>query len=380
MADKIYKSKIGGEVSPVVPPATDPSHAINKQQAEEIAIPVVNSDTPYADAATMYADQANQKKGFIYVVDGVGQFFYKGTAVGDSTDYERVGLNDNNIHLVPSVDDGVSTIYFYDSNNPDVLLYHFIRHNAVKNTLEFGSNNGNGEIISSMIDRGKKDWEFQDSIQILMPGRGVRFATPSFNNSDIYTSGNNGVGKYELIVNDGGVLELWSMANNVLDQKIWGSDTGVGSISNITEIPNRSYNDLQDLPKRTFKDYNETSTYTFQLEDKDRFVVLGDNVTDISVPVGVFSNGDVLAVNEGSNLVNALIEQGDGVTSSLMFKPEGDTYRLKTYGTVYIQLISANAGNITGDLIQEYAIRQSPNGTLWKVSVDNTGSEVITAL
>lgn len=36
MADKIYKSKIGGEVSPVVPTATEPTHAVPLSQVRDL--------------------------------------------------------------------------------------------------------------------------------------------------------------------------------------------------------------------------------------------------------------------------------------------------------------------------------------------------------
>ena len=178
--------------------------------------PIQNTDNPYLTEAAMHLDQANQLEGYGYLVDGVGAFTYLGTVAGTAADY---------LPFMPTKDislrspNTASTIYFYDSLTNDAL-YTFIRYNAATNFFEFGSNNGQGEVISAKIDRGKTDWEFQDRIQILAPGRGVSFLTPSATNLD----GNSASKKYELRVNDGGVIELWTIdSTGFLDALVWSS-------------------------------------------------------------------------------------------------------------------------------------------------------------
>lgn len=96
-----------------------------------------------------------------------------------------------------------STIYFYDNETTEDL-YSFIRYNAATNLLEFGSNDGDGEVVSARIDRGKKDWEFRERIQILKKGRGITLIGENGDESD----GNVSTQKYEVAVGDGGILYL----------------------------------------------------------------------------------------------------------------------------------------------------------------------------
>ena len=194
-----YKLKTGEEVAPFPP--------------------IQNTAKPYLTEAAMYADQANQLQGYGYLVDGVGAFIYLGTVAGTAADYtpfmttKDISLRSNNT---------ASTIYFYDSLTNDAF-YTFIRYNAATNFFEFGSKAGDGqdEVISAQIDRGKTDWEFQDRIQILAPGRGVSFLTPSATDLD----GNSAAKKYELRVNEGGVIELWTLLGTQgLDALVWSSE------------------------------------------------------------------------------------------------------------------------------------------------------------
>jgi len=158
------------------------------------------------------------------LVDGVGAFTYLGTVAGTAADYtpfmptKDITLRSNNTS---------STLYFYDSLT-SISLYAFMRYNASNNFFEFGSNDGSGERISARIDRGKRDWEFQDRIQIKKLGRGVTMYTP-------------GGLVYEIRTNDGGVLELWSVGS------IGNLQTLVWSSANITAKKASTTFDLSDL-------------------------------------------------------------------------------------------------------------------------------------
>ena len=205
---------------------------------EEVAYfpPIQNTGNPYLTEAAMHLDQANQLEGYGYLVDGVGAFAYLGSLAGTAADYEGfVSIERfNKIESVLDIDEVINEIrnltlrnngeissglYMYDNPTTEIF-YQFIRYNASTNFIEFGSNDGQGEVISAKIDRGKADWEFQDRIQILKPGRGVNFLTPSVTDLD----GNAFVNKYELRVNEGGVLELWTLLNTqALDALVWSS-------------------------------------------------------------------------------------------------------------------------------------------------------------
>ena len=119
--------------------------------------PIQNTDNPYLTEAAMHADQANQLEGYGYLVDGIGAFTYLGTAAGTAADYEAF-MPTKDISL--RSDNTASTIYFYDALGNDVN-YAFIRYNASNNNLEFGSEDGQGEVISARIDRGKKTGSFR---------------------------------------------------------------------------------------------------------------------------------------------------------------------------------------------------------------------------
>ena len=193
--------------------AIDSRYKLKTGEEVDYFPPIQNTGNPYDTEAAMHADQANQLEGYGYLVDGLGAFTYLGTVAGTAADYKPF-MPTKDIKLQGAFEDD-STIYFYEGT-----AYFFIRNNSLANFFEFGSNDGSGEVISARIDRGKSDWEFQDRIQILKPGRGVSFLSPSATNLD----GNSNTNKYELRINEGGVIELYTMNNNALASLVWSSD------------------------------------------------------------------------------------------------------------------------------------------------------------
>ena len=204
---------------------------------EEVAYfpPIQNTANPYLTEAAMHADQANQLQGYGYLVDGVGAFTYLGTVAGTAADYEPFS-NKYSKDIILRSPNTSSSIKFLDNLTVDDLGF-FMRYNASNNFFEIGSNDGVEDIIVAKIDRGKADWEFQDRIQILKPGRGVNFLTPSATELD----GNAFANKYELRVNEGGVIELWTLNDTgFLDALVWSSD-------NVTAKKASSTFDLSNL-------------------------------------------------------------------------------------------------------------------------------------
>ena len=184
-------------------------------------VAVANSESPYIDLAAMFADQSGQEAGRLYVVTDKGHFEYLGTTLGNLTDYRSIRDGKDIILRSPNTS---SSIKFLDDLTTDTVGF-FMRYNAANNFFEIGSNDGAGDVIVAKIDRGKKDWEFQNRIQILAPGRGVNFLTPSATDLD----GNSIIKKYELRVNEGGVIELWTLSGGgILDALVWSSETSSG--------------------------------------------------------------------------------------------------------------------------------------------------------
>jgi len=311
--------------------------------------PVINTDNPYLTEAAMHADQSNQLEGYGYLVTDVGAFIYLGTVAGTAEDYEAF-MPTKDITL--RSDNTSSTIYFYD-NLTNNNFYQFIRYNAATNFLEFGSEDGNGEVISARIDRGKTDWEFQDRIQILKPGRGVSFLTPSATNLD----GNSGIKKYELRVNEGGVIELWTLGFNTLDVLVWSSAASYRTLKMLTSA---------DMP------------YTLLESDKDKFLNFQDGGT-------VKVDGNLMSFAEGVIGVNVsglpLIFEGITVPANDVKPPDGKIREIKPYGTFSLYKSTYDpAFVLSGDLITDFEIFESPNGTLYKVGVDDTGARTSIAL
>ena len=57
---------------------------------QEVDYLIANSDNPYLSEAAMHADQANQKQGYIYVVENVGHFEKLSTSAGVAGDYRQL--------------------------------------------------------------------------------------------------------------------------------------------------------------------------------------------------------------------------------------------------------------------------------------------------
>ena len=189
--------------------------------------PIQNTASPYATEAAMYADQANQLEGYGYLVDGAGAFTYLGTVAGTAADYEPFSNKYSKDIILRSANTS-SSIKFLDSLTNDTLGF-FMRYNAANNFFEIGSNDGAGDVIVAKIDRGKTDWEFQDRIQILKKGRGISL----IGNSGSETDGNQELFKYEVTVEDGGVLNLKdSVSGGLASGKILVSNGLSGTTAN----------------------------------------------------------------------------------------------------------------------------------------------------
>ena len=336
--------------------------------------PIQNTATPYATEAAMHADQANQLQGYGYLVDGVGAFTYLGTVAGTAADYEAfmptkdISLRSNNT---------ASTIYFHDALDHD-LLYAFIRYNAASNYLEFGSNdnNGLGDVVSAQIDRGKTDWEFKNYIIINKPGRGVRMYSPD----------NAG---YEIRTNDGGVLELWALTGGGnLDTLVWSSATSsgldlrasnlAGDLSTAEKGGIRTKIGAVNVNRNLKMLTSADMPYTLLESDKDKFLNFQDGGT-------VKVDGNLMSFGEGVIGVNVsgvpLIFEGITVPEGEVKAPEGKIRSIKTYGTFSLYKSTYDpAFVLSGDLVTDFEIFESPNGTLYKVGVDDTGAITSIAL
>ena len=335
-----YKLKTGEEVEPFPP--------------------IQNTDNPYLTEAAMHADQSNQLQGYGYLVTDVGAFIYLGTVAGTAADYKAF-MPTKDISL--RSDNTASTIYFYDALGNDVN-YAFIRYNAATNYLEFGSNDGQGDVVSAQIDRGKTTWEFKNYIIINNPGRGVQMKDPA------------GAG-YELRTNDGGVLELWSRSGTgSLETLVWSSATSSGldlRASNLAADLNTAEQDgiktkigASERQVRVIS----TATYTVVNEDKNKlllFTINGGDVT-INIPDGTFPIGNEKVV--GFSYFNNIIFNESTGNNSILASP-GEAKEVEATSKFELDFALGNTCYLTGSLIKDYEIFKTSTGVLKKLTVND---------
>ena len=306
---------------------------------EEVAPfpPIQNTDNPYGSEAAMHADQANQLQGYGYLVTDVGAFIYLGTVAGTAADYKAFSKKYSKDIILRS-DNTSSTLYFYDNLANDAN-YAFMRYNASNNFFEFGSNDGVGEVISAKFDRGNENWEFKDNIIIDKPGRGVTMSAPGGN------------ARYEIRTNDGGVLELWTVnAVGNLDTLVWSSANAA--------------------TKREIKEIT-SNPYTVIESDKNKYLIINvfGGVT-LNIPENTFSS---FAEIEGTCQSRVSFDQSTG--NLFLQACEGKLDIVKNLGSFNIKVDHLNnTGILSGDLILDYELKQSPDGTLHRIGVADDGT------
>ena len=330
------------------------------KEVEALPVPIQNTDNPYTDEAAMHADQSNQLEGYGYLVTGVGAFIYLGTLAGTAEDYEAFMPTKD---IILKSDNTSSTLYFYDNLTYDTQ-YAFIRYNASNNNLEFGSKDGSiqDEVISAIIDRGKTDWQFKDTIQINNPGKGVWMHSPD-NTS------------YQIRTNDGGVLELWTTdGSGNLETLVW-------SAANVQ----------RRTTKRIVSDAGEL-IYTLTSEDKYKFLNLRATQSSASIKIvldpNVFELGDEIEgyehfgnrnVTIKSNMPYDRYKRGLATVNSGELIPDG-YFKIRIVNRASTGALDPTAALITGDFIQAFEVVASPDGTLHKIGVANDGTRTSTLL
>jgi len=118
--------------------------------------------------------------------------------------------------------------------------------------------------------------------------------------------------------------------------------------------------------------------YTLLESDKDKFLNFQDGGT-------VKVDGNLMSFGEGVIGVNVsgvpLIFEGITVPEGEVKAPEGKIRSIKTYGTFSLYKSTYDpAFVLSGDLVTDFEIFESPNGTLYKVGVDDTGAITSIAL
>lgn len=223
-----------------------------------------------------------------------------------------------------------------------------------------------------------------DEIPVEWGGNNTEWATEKGNVTHIWKGTQAGY--------DNVLPEAWKTNEKVL--KIIGNGevytgehggSGTSSINNITEIANRSYNDLQDLPggsKILFDSDLENGNYVVKNSDNGKIISFS-NVSNASPNVqldpAILDTGFNLNVKAGYSGKIVTFE-ATGNTSNNFTVEAGLTGKLRPNGIALLRKSGANVIIGTGEFIKNYELFESPDGTLHKIGVANDGTRTSTPL
>jgi hypothetical protein len=145
---------------------------------------------------------------------------------------------------------------------------------------------------------------------------------------------------------------------------------------NDTDVVNKTYVDELIGRDEKYIDGNTTPNYTLISEDKNKFLSFRYADVNLTIPTGVFQNGDVIKGFAHSGRIT--------INSNLQYTvfPMGSTSKCWGYFEIRISSTSvstpnADAGLVTGDFIKDKTYSKSANGTIWEITVNDSG--VVTA-
>jgi len=122
------------------------------------------------------------------------------------------------------------------------------------------------------------------------------------------------------------------------------------------------------------------NTYTLILSDKSKMLMFTGISPFVTINQNIFLGGEEIICSFGGT-GDLTFTVWDGTNGFVALDTvEGKLPRIKEGGSFRIIFQNPYPAYLSGDLVQEYGIRQSPNGTLYKISVSDAGVEVITAL
>lgn len=141
---------------------------------------------------------------------------------------------------------------------------------------------------------------------------------------------------------------------------------------------------VDDVERRVNKIVLADSDYEVVASDINKMLYMDGGT--LKIPDNILQEGDVImgyvgtaANSEVEIISNDFIDSLPGY--SLIQKPEGSTRTVKTAGVFRIQIVGGSGlAALSGDLIKDYEIFKSPNGTLYKVGVDDAGARTSTLL
>ena len=129
-----------------------------------------------------------------------------------------------------------------------------------------------------------------------------------------------------------------------------------------------------DIYSRAIKSIPNTTTYPVVLNDKIKHLHV--NAEFITIPSTVFSIGDLLVITcdrTGGSTVSGITFTSDSAFAYGEIK-------LGISSTIFLKFISNSVALAWGDVPKTFVKMLSPNGTIYKVGVDDTGARTSIAL
>ena len=405
---------------------------------EEVAYfpPIQNTATPYSTEAAMYADQANQLEGYGYLVDGVGAFTYLGTVAGTAADYEGFGGG-----VAPNAGNGISLVDNVISlgnltQNTDINAGSFnlrllqVLAYSLQTKDDWGQPYGiaegsqflygggsqiNTSLSNDDTNQGISLNQRSEIYDLTTAQWGVAISTGTVFSQNIISEIQIGSDYFRIRLN--GLFtafpSTYSGANVERVLPISVNGEFANTAGNITipvgtsGLDLRASNlagDLSTAEKDGIKNKVDINSYGLKVVNIDtQSLTTYDLLETSKTPtLYVFNNsgstdGVLVTIKEGTTCPHIFIS-GRGFGGSTLsidfginingFLPDDSTNKVNVNGTVELLLKDSFVFQGTavsdyiykGSYIKLFEIFESPNGTLYKVGVDDTGARTSIAL
>ena len=379
------------------------------------APPIPNTANPYLTEAAMHLDQANQLEGYGYLVDGVGAFTYLGTLAGTAADYRPF------IDISGKLDKG-----FYSGNAEDLYddTIRLTTYDTLMVTTQILDDYSN--IISLLSN-------YNNSAYILIKSTGeIKFVTvenTTYLNDLVILNATgclirywgNGTGRdlflrdfnvyekeatFQTTYSDGDrVITVYNLttstytplgdANN--DENYYSytfyRDKSISTVldlrasnlaSDLTTAEQDGIKTKLDIINREYKLIPTDADYEAISGDENKILIF--NGGTFKIPQNIFSEGDTFICGTDTGSTSGITVLTNNIINTtlpgycIFVNADGSTYKLRPSASFKIEITSGLHGYLSGDLIKEYEIFESPNGTLYEVGVDDTGARTSIAL
>jgi hypothetical protein len=136
---------------------------------------------------------------------------------------------------------------------------------------------------------------------------------------------------------------------------------------------NGTYGAWRELAaERRDEKYIQAANYTLVAEDRSKFLSIRITDTTITIPTGVFNNGDIIK--------GFCYSARATIVSNLGYNPRPMGTTNKCWGYFEIRISStdnqnpnADAAIMVGDFIRDRNFLKSPNGVIWEIEVSDAG-------